>query len=376
MSEMNTDSTSKAEVLRQWVSLPKGSCDVRVGSAAIVAMGEVMRGSVSTTRKCLLIVEADAPAELVEETYRELSDAAFRLHRFDLPQGTTRSYLSSALLVDALAQAGIGADDLICAVGYSTLMSLAAFVSASWCGGTELCCVPCDLYAATCGVLTPLGFDVAGKEELIRFPAKAKHAFIDFDYVAADLSSEPALHTRALMVQSALADSEKSFSALWDRADELVAGDLPSLSLQLIDTLKSRGNLVSATSAAVRQSIDHGSTFVRALKTLVPSCVPESTLLAEALRFSARLAVGQLDFALDDLMAVDELLEKLELPMLHATVEPDAMIAALKAVSFERSSRFLLGLPRSLGRVRLSNIDEELLHEHVSAWSAVHNVEE
>ena len=52
------------------------------------------------------------------------------------------------------------------------------------------------------------------------------------------------------------------------------------------------------------------------------------------------------------------------------------MIAALKAISFERSSRFLLGLPRSLGRVRLANVDEDLLKEHVSAWCTVHRVEE
>ncbi len=367
---------SRAEIIRQWISLIKGSCDVRVGSAAIVSMGEVMRGSVTTTRRSLLLVEEGSPAELVEETRRELTDAGFVVARYDLPANTKRFMASVNSLVEALAQACITSDDLICAVGRSTLMSLAAYVSTNWCGATELCCVPCDLFAATSGLITPLGLDVAGKEELIRFPGKAKHAFIDFDFLTTDLSCESALHTRALMVQSALADSERSFSTLWDRADDIVAGDLPTLSLQIVDTLKSRGNLVSATSAAVRQSVDHGSIFVRALKTLLPAHIPESTLLAESMRFASRLAAAQSDFAIDDVLAVDELLEKLELPLLQATVDPNQMIAALKAVSFERSSRFLLGLPRSLGRVRLANVDEDLLKEHASAWCAVHRVEE
>lgn len=368
--------SSQAEIIRQWISLIKGSCDVRVGSAAIVSMGDVMRGSVTTTRRSLLLVEEGSPAELVEETRRELTDAGFVVARYDLPTNTKRSIASVNLLVEALAQACITSDDLICAVGSSTLMSLAAYVSTNWCGATELCCVPCDLFAAISGLITPLGLDVAGKEELIRFAGKAKHAFIDFDFLTADLSCESAMHMRALMVQSALADSERSFSTLWDRADDIVAGDLPTLSLQIVDTLKSRGNLVAATSAAVRQSVDHGSIFVRALKTLLPANVPESTLLAESMRFASRLAAAQSDFAIDDVLAVDELLEKLELPLLQATVDPDQMIAALKAISFERSSRFLLGLPRSLGRVRLANVDEDLLKEHVSAWCAVHRVEE
>ena len=46
------------------------------------------------------------------------------------------------------------------------------------------------------------------------------------------------------------------------------------------------------------------------------------------------------------------------------------IIAAIKAERFEKTNRFLLGLPRSLGRVRLAAVSDELIAEHVAAWCA------
>lgn len=72
----------------------------------------------------------------------------------------------------------------------------------------------------------------------------------------------------------------------------------------------------------------------------------------------------------DDVLAQDELLEALELPVISAHVDPTELIAAIKAERFEKTNRFLLGLPRSLGRVRLAAVSDELIAEHVAAWCA------
>ena len=75
-------------------------------------------------------------------------------------------------------------------------------------------------------------------------------------------------------------------------------------------------------------------------------------------------------FEVDDVLAQDELLDMLELPLLHASVDPTELIEAVRNERFARSNRFLLGLPRKLGRVRLAAVSDERIAEHVAAWCA------
>lgn len=98
--------------------------------------------------------------------------------------------------------------------------------------------------------------------------------------------------------------------------------------------------------------------------------VAPSTARAEALRFQARLSAGEGHFDVDDVLAQDELLDRLELPTLSARVDPDELVAAVREERFVRTNRFLLGLPRKLGRVRLAAVSDELIAEHVAAWCA------
>jgi 3-dehydroquinate synthetase len=139
---------------------------------------------------------------------------------------------------------------------------------------------------------------------------------------------------------------------------------------QLQDTMKSRGKILSSTALALRQSITYGEAFAAALVRLVGPGLAPSTARAEALRFQARLACGDGLFSVDDVLAQDELLDRLELPMLQATVDPDELVAAVREERFARSNRFLLGLPRKLGRVRLAAVSDERIAEHVAAWCA------
>ena len=96
--------------------------------------------------------------------------------------------------------------------------------------------------------------------------------------------------------------------------------------------------------------------------------VPASVLLADGMRFAARLAVATDALSVDDMFTQDELLERLGVGTTEVPVDPDELVAALRAERFRRSRRFMLALPRSLGRVRLSIVDDDLLAEHVAAW--------
>ena len=376
-SDADTDSDADAveepplviPVVRQWVSLAKGSCDVRVGSDTVGLMGGVLRGAAGHTRGCALVVQAGTDEALVEDVRRQLTDPLSHVTRIDIPAATRTLAAASGLAV-RIAQAEITSDDLICAIGGTDALSLVAAVAHEWCGGTSLAAVPTDVRAAALAVVTPRGLDVDGVPQLVWTPGYAKHCFIDLDRLGVDASDEDVRFARALMAITALEDNERSFSALWDRANDIAKGDLVQFAQQVVDMLKSRGRLSASTSIAVRQSLTYGETFLRAVRTLVDGTVPDSAILADAMRFTSRISCGQGNLSVDDVLAIDELLQRLDLGQVAYHIEPADLVAALKADRFRRSSRFLLGMPRALGRVRLANVEDDLLAEHARAFCA------
>ena len=356
---------------RQWVSLPGGSCDVRLGTNLLDESSAVFKGAVGKPRVAALVVEHGVNEECVELLRRQLRDAGFTVAEAQVPSGPDARTLTStnALLCD-LEATGATADDLMVAVGGVDALSLASYVCAQWCGSMPLVMVPTSSVALLEAAVTPRGIDVGGREQVLALRPATKHVLFDFDVALAGDDREDVLMARALMVVTAMCDSEAAFSRLWDHAEQICAGDREVWCDQLQDTVKLRGKTISSTAIALRQSLAYGSAFARALQRLVGDELPASTARAEALRFQARLAAGEGMFEVDDVLAQDELLDMLELPLLHASVDPTELIEAVRNERFARSNRFLLGLPRKLGRVRLSAVSDELIAEHVAAWCA------
>ena len=168
--------------------------------------------------------------------------------------------------------------------------------------------------------------------------------------------------------RDALSAAGISVERLWDRADLIVDADVDTLSEQLADTVKSRGHVASSSSVAIKQSMAFGQTFIEATSALLGPEVPKGLLLAEGLRFQSRLAAAQELLSIDDVLTIDELLDLLALESITCSIEPTALVAQLKAERFRRSGRFLLQLPRGMGRVRAATVTDEMLLEHATAW--------
>ena len=355
---------------RQWISLPGGSCDARMGTGVLDEASPLLKGAVGRPRVAALTFADGTDADLVELMRRQLTDAGFEVSQTSVPAGSQARTMDSVVaLMGFLAEGGITSDDLVVAIGDADVLSLASYVCAQWCGGTPLVTVPINQTALLEAGITPRGIDVGSRERVLTLRPAVKHMLFDMGFALGDTVGEDALMARVLMVVTAMCDSETSFSKLWDRTEAICAGDREILGEQLQETLKLRGKIVSSTAIALRQSLSYGEAFAAALQRLVGDVAP-STARAEALRFQARLAAGEGHFEVDDVFAQDELLERLELPMLHATVDPQELVAAVREERFARSNRFLLGLPRKLGRVRLAAVTDELLAEHVAAWCA------
>lgn len=362
-------SASDGGVIRQWVSLPGGSCDVRVGTGALESMGSILKAAVGRPQLCAFGSSEGTPPELVERVRRQLIDAQFEVRHVALPpDALARTPEGVALVAEGLARAGITSDDLVCALGGVDALSAASFVAQSWCSGTPLVQVPTDLLCCVQAATTPLGIDVAGSAQMLVARTGAKYQIADLEVLRPTFDGEPALLARALMVTAAACDAEAAVQRLWDRAESLMAGDLVAMRDQIGDTSKSRGHVASSTSVAVRQSLGFGMPFMRAASKLTGGRVARGLLLAEAVRFQSRIAAAMDLFSVDDVLTLDALLDMLGLGPVTCSADPGGLVAALKEECFLRSRRFMLNLPRALGRVRPGSVDDGLLLEHASAW--------
>ncbi len=364
------------ELVRQWVSVPGGSCDVRVGRDLVEGLGSVLKTVAGRPEVCAIVVPAGSDEGLVERLRRQVTDAGFRAARVDAPSGgSARDVGALCELMAALGRAGVTSDDLVLALGDADELSLAQAACSVWCGGVPLAAVALDLAGMLLVPASPRPLDVGGREEVASFRLGIRYLFCDPLVMDLSLGSEATRLSLALMAATAVADSRPALEHLWDATPQIMGGDEDVLLEQTLSLLKARGKLASSTAVAVRQSLFYGQDFVRALRPLVPAA-SEAELLGEALRFSARVSAGEGKLDVDDVLVQDELLERLGIEPVECELEPGAMVEALRRERFARSNRFLLALPQAVGRVRLSSVDEGLLAEHAAAWCDAHLPEE
>ena len=362
------------QLSRQWVPIVGGSCDVRSGADALHAMAKVLKDSVPRPHTCMVVVRAGEEAELLEEVRRQVVDAGFAYHLCEL-QMPVRTFDAAGTLAKALMEAGATADDLCCAVGDADLISVASYVCGSWCQGMQVVALPLDELGFFEGALVPRALDVGGVPGMVAVRPAVRHVVLDLDRTLGELDSEPARHARVLMVAAAFGSSEKEFSALWDKAGDIMADDGAALCAQLLATAKARGKLAASTAAAVRSSINYGRSFANACAGLVPG-VSFASLLAEGMRFCARLSVAQGKLDLDDMLAQDELLDVMGVGPARCEVKATDLVEAFRRERLLRSRKLMLELPLAMGRIRLATVDDGMVVEHIHAWCAAHHDEE
>lgn len=355
--------------MRQWVALRNTSMDVRGGIGISGHVAKDLRTAIGRPHACALVGEAGLSAELVDAYHRDLSAAGFEVCPLEMPGGGCDLVRAQAL-AGLLLEARITADDLVVVIGGEETLSCAALACSLWCGGVSLVEVPTSAPVAVTAAVTPRPLDIPGGPGMLRHDGAPRFSVVDVRLFDLDPTHEELLHAFANMAATAACDSNKAFERLWDSADDLVAGDEQVILRQLLDAVKSRGRVVASTSAATRQSIAYGEELAGALRSVLGNTVPASSLVADGLRFSARLAVALDQLSVDDMFTQDELLERLGLGTTEAAVDPQALVAAMREERFRRTSRFMVATPRALGRVRLTAVPDELLEEHVTAWCA------
>ena len=341
--------------IKQWVSIPGGSIALRSGAGVLSNFGTELRTAVGRPHRCAFLVSNQADEDLAELLRRDLTTIGFLVTRVDVEDGKAATTVATeAQVLSALAEMHLTADDLVVAVGHEGVISLANHVANKWCGGVSLATVPLDLAAVIVSSITPRALDTdAEHQRLVTTKPCARFCFADLEVM--DLCDDNAKVAQVCMVATAMSDNEAEFGRIWDRADNLSSGVADIVAEQLAESTKTRGRLSDSSAIAIQQSVQ-----------------PLSALYADALRFSARIAVAKDSLSFDDMLAQDEILERLNIGFVTCDITSEQLIEALKQECFHSTNRFMLPIPMSIGRVRLASVDEELLAEHARAWCEAH----
>ena len=366
-----SEETVAPQPARQWVVMRNASMDLRVGAGIVGDFPRALRSAAGRPHACALVSGREAPEEVVETLRLNLCDQGFDVRLVPLGR-SGRDLAALEALLSQLAEARVTSDDLVCAVGGMETLSVASFACSAWYGGVSLAEVPCDLPSAVAAAVTPLALGAAGRRDVLCQDGSARYSSLDVDLFDLDPAGRELPLALVLMAQTAVCDSDRSFGKLWDAADDLARGDRDAWVEQLQASVKSRGKVASASSVAVRASLEFGTTFAEALLALSPGGASRAVALADGMRFASRLAAGQGNLSVDDMFTIDELLERLGLGTAPAACAPSPtdLVEKIREVRLARTNRFMLAVPRALGRVRLTAIDDDLSAEHAAAWCA------
>lgn len=357
-------------LIRQWIALKDGSCDVRYGQHAIDQLGAILRTAVGVPYKLALVRDSCASDEVFEEIQRNLTSQGFRVTCVHLQDADEPSLSLVETLCTSFLDMGLTSDDYICVVGDVTLIALVGAAARVWCQGTPVCAIPLSFHALIDAATLPQMLTLNKVPAMLSLSAHYDQVVCDTSLIHFDLHDQDAQYARLMMIATCMAESSQAFSKLWDASYDLMDTNFETFSAQLLETLKIRGRIISSSALAVRNAASYGVSFARALQKV--SHATYTACFAESLRFCARLACALEHLEIDDVLAQDELLDRFECGSVCKDVDPQQLFCALKDELFLRSHKAQLPLPQALGRVRMTSVTDELLHEHVGAWCMAH----
>lgn len=357
-------------IRRKLLNFGSRSTDFRIGAGALGEFGRMAAASVAKPVRALLVVEGACDAAPRETVTHALIDAGFAVEEFELAPGEpARSLSTASRLYAALAGAKVTVDDLVVGLGGMDACSLAVFCAQTWCGGTAAVLVPTELDAMVACATEMRGLDAEGGPEMVSLRPYASLVVCDLDLVmGASLARNGLGYAR--IVSAYLAESRR----YWDGLAAIVSGLVDGRELSFIDAVcdaqTSLLNSVKSVSPSARSAPRFGMTTAHALRACLGADAPWYRLVAEGMRFEARVAVEAVGFSADDMFEQDDRLENLGIEELGFALAPERFLEALRCEGLRRSNRFLFPLPKYPGGVRLAGVDDDLLARHAAAYLA------
>lgn len=357
-------------IRRQLINFGSRSTDFRVGAGVLEQLGKMVKCLVATPKRAVIVTDASLAESAGLEVSRTLIDAGFTVRDLSLPAGENVATLDYAVqLFDALDSCDITRDDVIIGLGGMGVCSLVGFCARSWCGETPYALVPTSLDAMTVCATSSLPLDTRSSSQMVSVEPRAALVACDLDLVHTS-PRDDLMNGYVMLCASAFIDSRRQ----WDRFEGMVDGILENAEVPMVDALcmaqTARAAVINAANPSARNALEFGATTARALRLCLGDSVPAYRLLAEGMRFEARLAVDAFGFDIDDVFALDDRLDEFGVDELPFEVGYDEFLSSLRESRFKRSNRFMFSLPRHVGTVRYATVDDGDLERHARAYLA------
>ena len=357
-------------IRRQLINFPSRSIDYRVGLGAFDELPRMLTSAVGRPKRALLVARADALEAHGETVRRSLTDAGFAFEELTFAADEALCDLAHAdALFSALGAANITCDDLIVALGDMDVCSLVSWASGMWCGRTECALIPVTFDAMVCCATSMTPLAASGSEGLIVLRPEPAVVVCDLDLVRA-ASHEDLRMGYVRLVGTILSSSRSRWNQFLETIPDILAGEEVALLNCLQWAQSARKDVLTATNPSAQHALHFGEAGARALKTLLGDALEPWQLLAEGMRFEARLAHDACDFDVDEVFELDDCLDDLGVEEAAFSLEPAAFVEAFHTEHFRRSNRMMLPLPACAGAIRLAVVEDEVLERHAEAYLA------
>lgn len=337
------------EPLRIPVSYPDGGYEILIGDGMSAELGQALRGAGLTPGRCALVSQPAIAAAQAEPLLASLVEAGFDPALVEMPDGEAHKTLATvAGLLDAFVAAGLDRRSPVIALGGGVVGDVAGFAAATYLRGVPLVQVPTSLLAmvdASVGGKT--GVDLPQGKNLVGAFKQPALVVIDPETLRT-LPSDEFRSGLAEVVKAGMIGDPGLFEVMEGRA-VLPLPDLIARAVQVKVAVVQEDPFEQGRRAA----LNLGHTFGHAYETLSGYRLRHgegvSIGLVAATRLAARLALC--DPALP--ARVENLLERLGLPVQAPGFAPQQVLAAMGADKKRIGGRLRFVLPRALGAVEL-----------------------
>lgn len=356
-------------IRRQLINFQNRSVDYRLGFGALEELSRMLSSAVGRPRKALVVATSPQLDAYGETVRRSLADAGFAFEELVFDTVDVADMTHASQLFDALDGAGITADDLIVALGGAPVCSLVSWAGEMWCGRTESLLIPTTLDAMVTVATTMEPIATASGAPLVSLAPQPAVVCCDLDMVKAS-SPEELRPGYVKLVRAILASSLTRWNQFGESLGDLLAFDELALINALQWSQSSCRDVLTATNPSARQALTFGDPTAYALRRCLGDDIPAYRLLAEGIRFEARLAHEISDFDVDDVFELDDRLDDLGIDELAFDLDTQTFLKALRTEHFRRTNRFMFALPACPGAIRLSVVEDDVLERHAEAYLA------
>lgn len=355
------------------IAFPNSHCEMHIAKGALADLGTHCAQITSGLHALILSDEKVGPVygSLVK---KRLEEQGFSVFEKWLPLDENFGDISVvANIWQILAQAGFKREDLLVAVGSSSILKTAGFIASAYNYGMNFVEVPTTLFAMadTC-IYAKNSLKSQNKSELIGTIYQPR-------YVCSDLRCLKTMSEKgwedgvASILQCAIVAPRRSFYEwLRHNSSALLEHDFYVLQDVIYFCAEYKANAVMkdpTDSQGIQASFDYGLEFARALYAVAPkNLLSWGFACIEGMRFSSRLAVEVLGTSSDFVTRQEELFTRFGFDELLWSTQPESLFQALCHMQASNNDIFSFVLPHSFSECEVVEVSQELVFEHLSAW--------